>query len=257
MQPKEFEPVYEKVKGEKARQARKEMHKDFKDFNWWRKLKGMAEWLCLILVETYWIIFEGILAWKEDQWEMEIGKETNAMQIYEVKRKKVDFENLAEEGKPRKYLKDQSLIREEEETLLSYLDKLSVGGSCVEQKGILQTYDEVAKHSQEVAIPEVFFDEEETRDVEEEFLNNLVNYQNSSEEHEELIIEALNEDPCIFETDMLCMFSGLTSDEQQLDNVLMHVDEEVRLLEEMDEKERYLSMYLIILRMMVLTRKLS
>jgi len=64
MQPKEFEPVYEKVKGAKARQARKEMHKDFQDFNWWRKLKGMAEWLCLLLVETYWIIFEGILAWK-------------------------------------------------------------------------------------------------------------------------------------------------------------------------------------------------
>ena len=71
--------MYEKVKGAKARQARKEMHKDFQDFNWWRKLKGMVEWLCLLLVKTYWIIFEGILAWKEDQWEMETGKETNAL----------------------------------------------------------------------------------------------------------------------------------------------------------------------------------
>ena len=173
----------------------------------------MAEWLCLLLVETYWIIFEGILAWIEDQWKMETGKETNALQIYEVKRRKANTENLAEEGKPRKCLKDQSLIRKEEEALLSYLDKLSIG-SCIEQEGILQTYDEVAKYSQEIAVPEVFFDEEEIRDVEEEFLNNLVNYQNSSEEHEKLIIEASNEEPCIFETDMLCMFSGLTSDEQ-------------------------------------------
>ena len=38
---------------------------------------------------------------------------------------------------------------------------------------------------------------------------------------------------------MLCVFSGLTGDEQQLDNVIMHVDEEVRLLEEMAETERY------------------
>ena len=47
----------------------------------------MAKWLCLLLVETYLIIFEGILAWKEDQWEMETEKETNAMHIYEVKRR--------------------------------------------------------------------------------------------------------------------------------------------------------------------------
>lgn len=43
MQPKKFEPMYEKAKGAKGRQARKEMHKDFEDFNWWRKLKGMVE----------------------------------------------------------------------------------------------------------------------------------------------------------------------------------------------------------------------
>ena len=35
------------------------------------------------------------------------------------------------------------------------------------------------------------------------------------------------------------MFSDLAGDEQQLDNVLMHVDEEVRLLEEIAETERY------------------
>jgi len=78
---------------------------------------------------------------------MEEGKETNALQICEVKRSKADTENLAEEVKSRKYLKDQSLIIEEEETLLYYLDKLSVGKNCVEHEGILQTYDEVAKHS--------------------------------------------------------------------------------------------------------------
>ena len=41
------------------------------------------------------------------------------------------------------------------------------GRSCVEQEGILQTYDEVAKYSQEIAVPEVLFDEEEIKDVEE------------------------------------------------------------------------------------------
>lgn len=159
--------MYVKMKGAKARQARKEMHKDLQDFNWWRKLKGMAEWLCLLLVKTYWIMFEGILAWIEDKWEMEIGKETNALQICEVKRRKADTENLSEEGKPSKYLKDQSLMREQEEELLSYLDKLSIGRNCVEQEGILQTYDELSKHSQELVVPEVFFDGEEIRDVEE------------------------------------------------------------------------------------------
>ena len=84
-----------------------------------------------------------------------------------MKRRKADTENLAEEGKPRKSLKDQSLIIEEEEALLSYLDKLRIGRNCVEQEGILQTYDEVAEHSQEVAVPEVFFDEGKIRDVEE------------------------------------------------------------------------------------------
>lgn len=107
------------------------------------------------------------------------------------------------------------------------------------KRGILPTYDAVAKYSQEATVPEVFFDEEKIRDVEEEFLNNLVNYQNSSEKHEDPIIEASNDEPCDFETDMLCMFSGLIGNEKQLDNVLMHVDEEVRLLEEIVEAERY------------------
>ena len=73
-------------------------------------------------------------------------------------------------------MKDQSLIIEEEEKLLCYLHKVSFGRNCVEQEGILQTYDEFAMHSQEVAVLEVFFVEEEIRDVEEGFLNNLVNY---------------------------------------------------------------------------------
>ena len=79
MQPNEFEPVYEKVKEVETRKPQKDMHKNFHEFNWWRKSKGMAEWLCLILVKTYWIIFEGILAWIEDQWEMEKGKEIDAL----------------------------------------------------------------------------------------------------------------------------------------------------------------------------------
>jgi hypothetical protein len=36
------------------------------------------------------------------------------------------------------------------------------------------------------------------------------------------------------------MFSDLGGEEQQLNDVLMHVDEEIRLLEEMDEIERFL-----------------
>jgi len=46
MQPNEFEPMYEKVKEVEERKPQKEVHKDFQDFNWWRNLKGMAEWLC-------------------------------------------------------------------------------------------------------------------------------------------------------------------------------------------------------------------
>jgi len=45
---------------------------------------------------------------------MERGKEANALQICIVKRRKANKESLAEEVKPTKYLKDQSLIREEE-----------------------------------------------------------------------------------------------------------------------------------------------
>lgn len=50
-------------------------------------------------MKTYWIIFEGILAWIEDQWEMETRKGTDALQICDVKRRKVDTENLVEEVK--------------------------------------------------------------------------------------------------------------------------------------------------------------
>ena len=53
MHPKEFGLVYEKVKGGKERRIQGEMNKDLQDFNWWRKLKGMAKWLCLPLVKTF------------------------------------------------------------------------------------------------------------------------------------------------------------------------------------------------------------
>ena len=67
----------------------------------------------------------------QDQWEMEKGKQINALQICEVKRRKSNTKNLAEEVKSRRTLKDQSLIIEEEETLLSFLNKLSAGENCV------------------------------------------------------------------------------------------------------------------------------
>ena len=66
-----------------------------------------------------------------------------------------------------------------------------------------------------------------------------MNYLNSSKEHEGLVNESSYEEPCILETDMICIFSGLTGDEQKLDNVLMHVEEEVKLFEEIVEIEGY------------------
>ena len=159
MKPNEFEHVHEKVKEAETRKTQKEIHKEFQDFNWWRKLKGMSEWLCILLLKTYWIRFKGILTWIENQWKMNREKEINALQICEVKGREADIENSAQKVKSRKNLKDRSLVIEERKTLLSYLDKLGDGENCVEHKGILQTYDEVAKHSQEAAVQEVFFDE--------------------------------------------------------------------------------------------------
>ena len=68
---------------------------------------------------------------------MDREKEINALQIDEVNGREVDTENLAQKVKSREILKDQSLIIEERKTLLPYLDKLSDGENCVEQKGIL------------------------------------------------------------------------------------------------------------------------
>jgi hypothetical protein len=101
-----------------------------------------------------------------------------------------------------------------------------------------------AEYEEEVYICEleqgVFFDEEEARDVEERFLDSLMNYWTSSDQHGDMMTEASNEEPYIFYSDTLCMIAYLAGDEQQLDDVLMHVDEEMRLLEEMDEIERFL-----------------
>ena len=97
---------------------------------------------------------------------MDRGWEANALQGCEEKRSEADMKNLAEEVKSRKSLKDQCLIIEEKETLLSYLDKLSAGENCEGQGDVVQTYDKIVKQSQEAAVPEVFFDEKEIRDVE-------------------------------------------------------------------------------------------
>ena len=64
-------------------------------------------------------------------------------------------------------MKDQSLIIEEKETLLSYLDKLSGGENCEGQGDVMQTYDEIVTQSQEAPVPKAFFDEKEIRDIEE------------------------------------------------------------------------------------------
>ena len=230
MKINEIEPQHEKVKEAEARKTQKEIDKEVQDFNQWRKLKVMSEWLCLILLKTYWIMFEGILTWIGNQWKVDREKEINALQIFEVKRREADTQNSAQEVKSRNILKDQSIVIEERKTLLSYLDKLSYGENCVEQEGTLRTYDKFSKHSQEAAVQEVFFNEKEIKDL---------NYQNSSKKNKDMIFEASNEEPCILKTDVLCMFSGSTSNGQQFDNVLIHVDEEVRLLEEMAGIEKY------------------
>ena len=82
---------------------------------------------------------------------MDRGREDNALQGCEVKRSEADTKNLAEEVKSRKSLKDQSLIIEEKDTLLSYLDKLSAGKNCEGHGDVMQPYDEIVKQSQEAA----------------------------------------------------------------------------------------------------------
>ena len=34
------------------------------------KLRGIIDWLCLLLLNVYWIIFEDILTWTGDQWKL-------------------------------------------------------------------------------------------------------------------------------------------------------------------------------------------
>jgi hypothetical protein len=46
-----------------------------------------------------------------------------------------------------------------------------------------------------------------------------------------------NEEPYIFYFDTLCMIAYLAGDDKKFDDVIMHVDEEMRLLEEMDDIE--------------------
>ena len=61
--------------------TQKENHKEVQGFNWWRKLKGMSEWLCILLLKTYYIMFVGILTWIGNQWKLDREKEINALQI--------------------------------------------------------------------------------------------------------------------------------------------------------------------------------
>ena len=68
---------------------------------------------------------------------------------------------------------------------------------------------------------ELFFDEEEARDVEERFIDSLINYSTSSYQHGYVAVEASNEKPYIFESNTLCMFASMIDDDQQLDDVLM------------------------------------
>jgi hypothetical protein len=82
--------------------------------------------------------------------------------------------------------------------------------------------------------------EDGDEDTEERFLNNIVNYWTSSYQQGDMVDEASNEEPSIFYSDVLCMFADLIGDKQQLDDVLMNVDEEMRLIEEMDELEEFI-----------------
>ena len=66
--------------------------------------------------------------------------------------------------------------------------------------------------------------EDEDEDVEERFLDNIINYWTSSDQHGDRMVEASDEEPYIFYFDILCMFAYFAGDEHQLDDVLMHID---------------------------------
>jgi hypothetical protein len=66
---------------------------------------------------------------------------------------------------------------------------------------------------------------------EEGIIDNFLTYWTSSDQQGDVMIKtSKEEEPCIFETNALCMFAG---DEQSLEDVFMQVDEEMKLLEEM------------------------
>jgi hypothetical protein len=82
--------------------------------------------------------------------------------------------------------------------------------------------------------------EDEDEDVEEIFLDSLMNYWTSSDQHGDMVAEASDEEPCIFNSDFLCMFADLAGDEQKLDDVFMHIDKEMKLLEKVVDLEEFL-----------------
>ena len=65
----------------------------------------------------------------------------------------------------------------------------------------------------------LFMDEDEARNIKEKFLDSLVNF---SEQHGDVEIKESSEEHYIFYT--LCMIAYLAGDEQQLYDVLMHID---------------------------------
>lgn len=54
----------------------------------------------------------------------------------------------------------------------------------------------------------LFLDEEEAKDVDEKFTDNLMNYLTSLDKHGDVVAEASNEKTHIFESDPLCMVAG-------------------------------------------------
>ena len=55
-----------------------------------------------------------------------------------------------------------------------------------------------------------------------------------------MVAEASDEEPCIFNSVFLFMFEYLAGDEQQLDDVFMHIDKEMKLLEKVANLEDFL-----------------
>jgi hypothetical protein len=83
----------------------------------------------------------------------------------------------------------------------------------------------------------LFLDEDEARNIEEKFLDSLVN---CSEQHGDVEIKALDEEPYDFNSNFLCMFSYLAGNEHQINDMFVHVNEGMKLVEEMVELEEFL-----------------